>query len=1018
MKNILKNNLLLFTYSRKKLIFVFFLLLILALTGCKSAVKIVFPNGETYVGEVESGKPHGQGTWTSPIGEKYVGEFKKGKKHGQGTWTSPIGWGEEGICYTSKCRPGHVKFVGEFKDDKMWNGTRFKKHGKIFGKIVNGGEQKSPTSSQAIIHITFVNDKEPIGGHAKQRLISIGYNVPRRGSLDELNQEFVGGLNLEPGYKERFVEIQNSINAVLGGYPNYVNLAYDPNGTEEDAKPLFDRLTEIEYKPKVKQWTIAELDKYKSCLSGSDPGGWRTPSTYPYSICLESLEKIYAYRYERGPPTRRNYAQLALHYAHEYFHHYQRAHALERGLDYQDDTINPESTVQAPTWWTEGAAIAFQNAWYKSNWNSLSFLKDEKNVSIGDIAWRSRGSHCSSDWFMNESEEKYSTRSGCSSAVMAVAFMAHLTSWKTVWIDIPQDYYDLGFWGAFEKHIGMTNKEFYDAYNKFLRSGNDPPQGWTPPQGPISEYADFWEIIPESIEAPIPMPELKRVVFGGLIKAEDVFETAGSVIEEGYEGDIWIWSEYEDANISSKYEGGIRNGFPNGQGTLIHPDGTKYVGKFRKGKKHGQGIYTYPNGAKYIGEYKDGLRNGQGTWNFNDGKKFVGEFKDDQMWNGTVFSKNGEITGNMVIGIGFKKNGEIVGKIKIVNGGKIKAEQIAEDKKLIINEKIEFYKQARANEDDKAASQILGSLMNMLGYIPSIASHTEHEWIWSEHEDSQINLKGEICENIVNGDGALEFKFNYHLHSSLPNEWVEEFKIIMANLEKIIPVKATSYLCSLDIFSWQDITDRPFKDKIGKTKGTSISGYGTPGSNEHVRFMVLEMPSSEFKNNYIHRYLVIPHEYLHVYHLSLAKYKYYGELDIKWLSEGSATTFESLYSQQYYNINYFKKGFSRQVPQAAINNPKIFESSDDTENGVSSVFMVLALVKELTKLDFTEEKAFKLIFNDFWRKNPNNYNWKIVFRDVFKINLENFYQNLSNYTNDIYSVLPSESIKLENIFSD
>jgi hypothetical protein len=374
----------------------------------------------------------------------------------------------------------------------------------------------------------------------------------------------------------------------------------------------------------------------------------------------------------------------------------------------------------------------------------------------------------------------------------------------------------------------------------------------------------------------------------------------------------------------------------------------------------------------------------------------------------------------MVIGIGFKKNGEIVGKIKIVNGGKIKAEQIAEDKKLIINEKIEFYKQARANEDDKAASQILGSLMNMLGYIPSIASHTEHEWIWSEHEDSQINLKGEICENIVNGDGALEFKFNNHLHSSLPTEWVEEFKIIMANLEKIIPVKATSYLCSLDIFSWQDITDRPFKDKIGKTKGTSISGYGTPGSNEHVRFMVLEMPSSEFKNNNIHRYSVIPHEYFHAFQMSLSK-NFYIDFKIKWLSEGAASTFESLYTQQYYNINYFKEDQNR-VNIAVVNKPEIFESfhlsSGKDSNYSSSVFMVLALVKELKKLDFTEEKAFKLIFNDFWRKNPNNYNWKIVFRDVFKVNLENFYQNLSNYTNDIYSVLPSESIKLENIFSD
>ena len=111
MKNLLKINLFLFTSSSKKLIFVFILLLILPFSGCKSVVKIVFPNGETYVGEVESGKPHGEGTWTSPIGEKYVGEFKKGKKHGQGTWTSPIGWGEEEPCYTSKCRPGHVKFA-------------------------------------------------------------------------------------------------------------------------------------------------------------------------------------------------------------------------------------------------------------------------------------------------------------------------------------------------------------------------------------------------------------------------------------------------------------------------------------------------------------------------------------------------------------------------------------------------------------------------------------------------------------------------------------------------------------------------------------------------------------------------------------------------------------------------------------------------------------------------------------------------------------------------------------------
>ena len=105
----------------------------------------------------------------------------------------------------------------------------------------------------------------------------------------------------------------------------------------------------------------------------------------------------------------------------------------------------------------------------------------------------------------------------------------------------------------------------------------------------------------------------------------------------------------------------------------------------------------------------------------------------------------------MVIGIGFKKNGEIFGNIKIVNGGKIKAEQIAEDKKLIINEKIELYKQARANEDEEAASKILESLTDMLGYTPSegflgIEIDTEDPFQYSEPNKEQNDWDAEPDE--------------------------------------------------------------------------------------------------------------------------------------------------------------------------------------------------------------------------------------------------------------------------------
>ena len=88
MKNLLVINPIPLICSIKKLIFVFILLLLLPLTGCKSVVKetIVYPNGDKYVGEIVSGKPHGQGTRTYTNGNKYEGEWKNGKWDGQGTW--------------------------------------------------------------------------------------------------------------------------------------------------------------------------------------------------------------------------------------------------------------------------------------------------------------------------------------------------------------------------------------------------------------------------------------------------------------------------------------------------------------------------------------------------------------------------------------------------------------------------------------------------------------------------------------------------------------------------------------------------------------------------------------------------------------------------------------------------------------------------------------------------------------------------------------------------------------------
>ena len=236
--------------------------------------------------------------------------------------------------------------------------------------------------------------------------------------------------------------------------------------------------------------------------------------------------------------------------------------------------------------------------------------------------------------------------------------------------------------------------------------------------------------------------------------------------------------------------------------------------------------------------------------------------------------------------------------------------------------------------------------------------------------------------------------------------------------EDLIPIRPNSYFYELPIYAWNSSVDKPYKDNIGDATGASISGNG---ASINGKFMVLEIPKEEFEFNAMHRFSVIAHEYYHVYQMSLSKNFFDGNIELKWMSEGSAATFESLYIQQHYSYNYFKDA-QTSVDIAAINNPTIFEtfsaSQDKDINYSSSVFMFLALCKELQKTGLTEIDAFELIMKEFWTKNPTNGNWKVKFREGFGFSVDEFYNNLKSYTNDINTVLPSEDLKLESIYKD
>ncbi len=73
------------------------------------------------------------------------------------------------------------------------------------------------------------------------------------------------------------------------------------------------------------------------------------------------------------------------------------------------------------------------------------------------------------------------------------------------------------------------------------------------------------------------------------------------------------WKTARISDQDTVYTGEVKDGVPNGLGTLIYPNGTKYVGEVRNGFSNGQGTYYYGNGAKYVGGTEDSETHAQDT---------------------------------------------------------------------------------------------------------------------------------------------------------------------------------------------------------------------------------------------------------------------------------------------------------------------------------------------------------------------------------------------------------------------
>ncbi len=104
-----------------------------------------FTNADRYVGEIQNGQFHGQGTYFFSNGNEYEGRFHEGKYHGQGVFKFASGERFEGEFRAGKFHgqgvytwAGGLRFEGAWQNNRKWTGTVFSQWGTVAGTYTEG----------------------------------------------------------------------------------------------------------------------------------------------------------------------------------------------------------------------------------------------------------------------------------------------------------------------------------------------------------------------------------------------------------------------------------------------------------------------------------------------------------------------------------------------------------------------------------------------------------------------------------------------------------------------------------------------------------------------------------------------------------------------------------------------------------------------------------------------------------------------------------------------------------------
>lgn len=356
-------------------------------------------------------------------------------------------------------------------------------------------------------------------------LKSLGMNVPKT----DPQHCYLFSAEISDDLRRYHTDVHENLIAYVGGYDRYVHITYEVDGDNTEALAALDQF-EYFYDNNGQQVepSIDFVSDRRSCLSGFARGN-QYDGYNEFSFCNQPnplSDPMWEW-------DRKNFGSDVMMYniingwVHEYYHHVQKAHTLGRSLGMPADCCGGKNHTGSPAWFVEGQAQVFPTLFLREVFDDLQITKDLglEGACAGDpqlagngpdqplwerVAWQTncnmtqkfesaskaiRGvaedwDKCSGFSALEEMRETWT----CAGHMEILNFyLAYLTSFETLFIDLHQDVWALGFDGALDLHYGLTKEELYADFNQFMIDNPSPPEGFFPTQ-PLSDLVDFWSI--------------------------------------------------------------------------------------------------------------------------------------------------------------------------------------------------------------------------------------------------------------------------------------------------------------------------------------------------------------------------------------------------------------------------------------------------------------------------------------------------------------------------------------------